>query len=122
MQLGGGEGDPDLLSGLLDTPLPDNVKSDVDELLGSIRSFQLQAMYEMGSVRMVDRALAEGFSAEFLRLSRVVTEDLTKSFHHHHERVQEGASDLEAFMYRLISHPLLVRHTKEVRAAVEKFK
>ena len=62
-----GEGDPDLLSdltgGLLDTPLPDNVKSDVDDLLGSIRSFQLQAMYEMGSVRMVDRALTEGFSA-----------------------------------------------------------
>ena len=91
-------------------------------LLGSIRSFQLQAMYEMGSVRMVDRALTEGFSAEFLRLSRVVTEDLTKSLHHHHERVQEGALDLEAFMYRLIHHPLLVRHTKEVTAAVEKFK
>ena len=30
--------------------------------------------------------------------------------------------DLEAFMYRLISHPLLVKHTKEVTAAVEKFK
>ena len=25
-------------------------------------------------------------------------------------------------MYRLVSHPLLVRHTKEVTAAVEKFK
>ena len=59
VQLGeGGEGDSDLLSdltgGLLDTPLPDNVKGDVDELLGSIHSFPLQAMYEMGSVRMVD--------------------------------------------------------------------
>ena len=89
-QLGeGGEGDPDLMAdvtgGLLDTPLSDSVKSDVDELLGSIHSFQLQAMYEMGSMRMVDRALTEGFSAEFLRLSRVVTEDLTKSLHHHDE-------------------------------------
>ena len=84
----GGEGDPDLsglAGGLLDTPLSDSVKDDVDELLGSIHSFQLQAMYEMGSVRMVDRALAEGFSAEFLRLSRVVTEDLTKNLCHHHE-------------------------------------
>ena len=84
----GGEGDPDLsglAGGLLDTPLSDSVKDDVDELLGSICSFQLQAMYEMGSVRMVDRALAEGFSAEFLRLSRVVTEDLTKSLCHHHK-------------------------------------
>ena len=65
---------------------------------------------------------AEGFSAKFLRLSRVVTEDLTKSLHHHHKQVQEGALDLEAFMYRLISHPLLVKHTKEVTAAIEKFK
>ena len=83
-QLGeGGRGHPDLTEnlaeGLLDIPLSDSVKNDVDELLGSIHSFQLQAMYEMGSVWMVDRALAEGFLAKFLRLSGVVTEDLTKS-------------------------------------------
>ena len=119
------EGDPELsglTGGLLDTPLSTDVKEDIDALLGSIRSFQLQALYEMGSVRMVDRALTEGFSAEFLRLSRVVTEDLSKSLHHHHEWIQEGASDLEAFMYRLASHPLLVKHSDEVTAAVEKFK
>ena len=98
------------------------MKEDVDELLGSICSFQLQALYEMGSVRMVDQALAEGFSAEFLRLSRVVIEDLTKSLHHHHKWIQEGVSDLEAFMCRLVNQPLLVRHTKEITAAVEKFK
>ena len=111
-----------LAGGLLDPPLPHDVKEDVDELLGSICTFQLQVMYEMGSVRMVDRALMEGFSAEFLRLSRVVTEDLSKSLRHHHKWVQEGDSDLEAFMYRLVSHPLLVKHTNEVSAAVEKFK
>ena len=71
---------------------------------------------------MVDWALTEGFSAEFLRLSRVVTEDLTKGLHHHHEWVQEGVSDLESFMCRLVSHPLLVKHTNEITAAVEKFK
>ena len=106
-------GDPELLGltgGLLDTPLSADVKEDVDALLGSIRSFQLQALYEMGSVRMVDQALTEGFTAEFMRLSRVVTEDLSKSLRNHHEWVQEGASDLEAFMYKLTSHPLLVKH------------
>ena len=49
--------DADLLGltgGLLDTPLPTDVKEDVDALLGSIHSYQLQALYEMGSVRMVD--------------------------------------------------------------------
>ena len=96
------EGDDPELTGLtgslLDVPLSTDVKEDVDELLGSICSFQLQALYEMGSVRMVDLALAEGFSAEFLRLSRVVTEDLTKSLHNHHEWIQEGVSELETFM------------------------
>ena len=118
-------GDPELselTGGLLDTPLSTDVKEDLDKLLGSIRSFQLQALYEMGSVRMVDRTLPEGFSTEFLRLSRVVTEDLTKSLCHHHEQIQEGVSDLEAFMCRLVNHPLLIRHTKETTPAMEKFK
>ena len=52
----------------------------------------------------------------------MVTEDLSKSLHNHHEWVQEGASDLEAFMYKLTSHPLLVKHSDEVTATVEKFK
>ena len=118
-------GDPELIElagGLLDIPLPADVKEDVDELLGSIHSFQLQSLYEMGSVRMVDRALAEGFSTEFLQLSRIVTEDLTKSLYNHHKWIQEGVSDLEAFMCRLINNPLLIKHTKEITAAVEKFK
>ena len=88
-RLGDDEGeDSDLLGlagGLLDTLLSADVKEDVDALLGSIHSFQLQALYEMGSVRMVDRALAEGFTTEFMRLSRVVTEDLSKSLCNHHE-------------------------------------
>ena len=49
--------DPELATlagGLLDIPLSADVKEDVDELLGSIHSFQLQALYKMGSVRMVD--------------------------------------------------------------------
>ena len=118
-------GDPELAGlpgGLLDIPLPTDVKENVDELLGSIRSFQLQALYEMGSVRMVDWALAEGFSAEFLQLSRVVTKDLTKSLRKHHEQIQEGVSNLEAFLCKLVNHPLLLRHTKEITSAMERFR
>ena len=125
-RLGDDEGeDADLLGlagGLLDTPLSADVKEDVDALLGSIHSYQLQALYEMGSMRMVDRALTEGFTTEFMGLSRVVTEDLSKSLHNHHERVQEGASDLETFMYKLASHPLLAKHSDEITAEVERFK
>ena len=111
-----------LAGGLLDIPLSSDVKEDVDKLLGSICSFKLQALYKMGSVRMVDQALTEGFSTEFLRLSRVVIEDLTKSLHNHHERIQEGVSELETFMCQFVNHPLLIKHTKEITAAVEKFK
>ena len=71
---------------------------------------------------MGDQALTKGFTTEFMRLSRVVTEDLSKSFHNHHERVQEGASDLEAFMYKLASHPLLAKHSDKITAEVERFK
>ena len=51
------EGGVPELSGLTkghDTPLSSDVKEDMDALLGSICSYQLQALYEMGSVRMVD--------------------------------------------------------------------
>ena len=117
--------DADLLGltgALLDTLLSAGVKEDVDTLLGSIRSYQLQALYKMGSVRMVDRALTKGFTTEFMRLSRVVTEDLSKSLCNLHKQVQEGASDLEAFMYKLASHPLLAKHSNEITAEVERFK
>ena len=85
-------------------------------------SYQLQALYKMGSIRMVDQALTKGFTTEFMRLSRVVTEDLSKSLRNHHERIQEGASDLEAYMYKLASYPLLAKHSDEITAEVEWFK
>ena len=43
-----------LTGGLFDTPLFADVKEGVHVLFGSIRSYQLQALYEMGSMRMVD--------------------------------------------------------------------
>ena len=64
-RLGDDEGkDADLLGlteGLLDTPLPTDVKEDVYELFGSIHSYQLQALYEMGSIRMVDQPLVVNY-------------------------------------------------------------
>ena len=71
---------------------------------------------------MVDRALAERFTTEFMRLSRVVAEDLSKSLRNHHEWVQEGASELEAFRCKLASHPLLAKHSDEITAEVKRFK
>ena len=57
-----------------------------------------------------------------MRLSRVVTEDLSKSLRNHHKQVHKGALDLEDFMYKLASHPLLAKHSDEITAEVERFK
>ena len=69
------EDDDDLMDGilpnpesLLDQPLPEDVQDAVEELLQSICSFQLQALHEMGGIRMVDQALGEGLMAEFSRI------------------------------------------------------
>ena len=70
---------------LLDKPASDKVMEDASELLGRIRSLQLQALYEMGSARMINRTLAEGFSAEFIYISSLVSEDLNLSLHSHQE-------------------------------------
>ena len=60
---------------LLDQPLPESIQEAVQELLQSIHSFQLQALHEMGGIRMVDRALGEGLMVEFNRVSLMVDED-----------------------------------------------
>ena len=64
----------------------------------------------------------EGFTTEFMRLSRVVTEDLSKRLCNHHKWVQKGALDLEAFMCKLASHPLLTKHFDEITVEVKRFK
>ena len=89
-QVGEPTGDEDLLlnamaESLLDKPASDKVMEDASELLGRICSLQLQALYEMGSTQMIDRTLAEGFSAEFIRISSLVSEDLNLSLRSHQE-------------------------------------
>ena len=93
----------------------------VDEFLKRIRSLQLQALHEMGSVRMVDRELAEGFSAEFIRLSTILCEDLTKSLRAHQERIMSASKELESGLLRHLDTPLLSIHGRAVRCLVQKF-
>ena len=49
------------------------------EILAHIHALQLQTMHEMGSVREMDRTLAQTLMAEFVRLQLIVGEDFTKS-------------------------------------------
>ena len=45
-------------------------------VLETIRSFHLQAIYDMGGVRQVNRILAELLMAEFTRMNLMIGEDL----------------------------------------------
>ena len=121
--LEGCEDDEDLMDGilpdpdsLLNQPLPESVQEAVQELLQSICSFQLQALHEMGGVRMVDRALGEGLMAEFSRVFLMVDEDLNISLQHHHNKILGATDLLERNIKRLLSPLLSHTHNRELEA------
>ena len=60
-------------------PEREQVLATTREILGRIHVLHLQTMHEMGSVREVDRTLAQTLMAEFARLQLIVGEDFTKS-------------------------------------------
>ena len=51
----------------------------MQEILARIHALHLQTMYEMGSVRELDRTLAHVLMAEFTRMQLLIGQDLTKS-------------------------------------------
>ena len=60
-------------------PNREQVLETTHEILECIHALHLQTMHEMGSVREVDRTLAQTLMAKFVRLLLIVGEDLTKS-------------------------------------------
>ena len=60
-------------------PNREHVIETTRRILGHIHALHLQTMHEMGSVREVDRTLAQALMAEFVRLQLIISEDLTRS-------------------------------------------
>ena len=60
-------------------PNREQVLETTHKILGRIHALHLQTMHEMGSVREVDRTLAQTLMVEFARLQLIVSEDFTKS-------------------------------------------
>ena len=77
-------------------PDRERVLKTTHEFLGCLHALHLQMMHEMGSMREVDRTLAQTLMAEFARLQLIVGEDLTKS-------LLALRSDLEASSEALMS-------------------
>ena len=72
----------------------------------------------MGSVRMIDRTLAEGFSAEFLRISSLVSEDLSLSLRSHQEQISSASQELETGLLRMLNTPILSDHVRAVSSLI----
>ena len=90
-------------------------------ILEHIHALHLQTMHEMGSMREVDRTLAQTLMAKFVRLQLIVGEDLTKS-------LMALRTDLEAFCTVLVSDiaRMMDLHPNnptscQVKAALRKF-
>ena len=103
-------------------PAEEGILETVDEFLRRIRSLQLQALHEMRSVRMINRELAKAFSAEFIHLSTILSEDLTRSLRSHQERILSAIKDLEAGLLHHLNTPLLSIHGRAVRGLIQKFR
>ena len=78
------------------TPNRERVLETTRGILEHIHTLHLQTMHEMGSVREVDRTLAQTLMAKFVRLQLIVGEDLTKS-------LMALCTDLEASCEVLVS-------------------
>ena len=102
-------------------PDREQVLETTHEILGHIHALHLQTMHEMGSVRKVDRTLAQTLMAKFARLQLIVGEDFTKS-------LIALRTDLEASCEVLMSDILKTVDlhpddpaSHQVKAALQKF-
>ena len=70
---------------------------------------------------MIDRTLAEGFSAEFVCISSLVSEDLSLSLCSHQEQISNASSELETGLLRILNTPILSTHARAVSSLIRRF-
>ena len=59
--------------------LPPSITQTIKTLLEHLHALHLQALFEMGSIRVVDQVSAEQLMASFAHVNLVMGEDLNKS-------------------------------------------
>ena len=80
----------------LDDPsVPPEVLAQAKEILGDLHGLHLRALFEMGSVRAVDRILAELVMAHFARINLLLGEDLNVSLRELVTVTQEASKGLQ---------------------------
>ena len=78
------------------TPVPPEVINITKDILECLHSFHLQSLFEMGSVRVVDRVLAEFLMANFARVNLIMGEDLNVSLQELVSTTEGACNDLLA--------------------------
>ena len=100
----------------LSTKTAPNREQDLEttrRILECIHTLHLQTVHEMGSVREVNRTLAQTLMAEFVRLQLIVGEDLTKSLMALHADLGASCKVLVSDIVRTrISTPMIPHLTR----------
>ena len=103
------------------TPNRERVLDTTREILECIHALHLQTMHEMGSVREVDRTLAQTLMAKFVRLQLIVGEDLTKSLMALHTDLEASCAALVSDIVRTMDLHPDDPTSHQVKAALRKF-
>ena len=77
--------------------LPPSIAQTIKVLLEHLHALHLQALFEMGSVRVVDQVSAEQLMASFAHVNLVMGEDLNKSLRSLVDTTKGACSNLLAW-------------------------
>ena len=121
-------GNPDqeeiILNGDEDTEeaaLPPSVVQTTKVLLERLHSLHLQALFEMGSIRVVDRVSAEQLMASFAHVNLVMGEDLNKSLCSLVDTTKGACSDLLADIRTALGPTMFNMAETNINQAIEKY-
>ena len=121
-------GNPDheeiVLNGDADTEeasLPPSIAQTIKVLLERLHALHLQALFEMGSVRVVDRVSAEQLMANFAHVNLVMGEDLNKSLRLLVDTTKGACSDLLADIRAALGPTMFSMVEVNINQAIEKY-
>ena len=111
--------DPSLLPD--DSSIPPEVLAQAREILEDLHGLHLRALFEMGSVRAVDRILAELVMAHFARINLLLGEDLNVSLRELVTVAQEASRGLQRDIKLSLGDTVMKWCGAGVQVAIDKY-
>ena len=101
--------------------LPPSITQTIKTLLEHLHALHLQALFEMGSIRVVDRVSAEQLMASFAHVNLVMGEDLNKSLQSLVDITKGACTDLCADIKTALGPTMFNMAETNIDQAVEKY-